>query len=400
MKTRNSIFLALLPLLTVSFVSNVAPYIYIPSLPDIASDFNLTESQAGNLLSVYSLILSLTMLIVGMVGDSWNKRRLLVGASFITFIGAVLSAITGHFSVLLLGWALQAAGAATIVIVGQTWIGQSSKENNITRLFSYLTIVLSFAPLIAPILGGIINDLFVWRYNFYVMAILSFLALLFINKTTPPPPIHAKRSISAKEIINDYSRILFKSPFIGLISTSLACFLFQGALMAYSSFLVIDQLQVPSSLYGLISIPTVAGIIAGQLLVNIMEKKRGIVPVYKLNSAIVLIALGASLGYYFITGVHSIVELSVVLFVFNIGFGGHTLLALRNVMLKFSSQRSYSSALINFSNHFMGYIASLFVQFLFILVDSPMLVHNIISITAIILIFLSFPYFKYSYSKE
>ena len=78
MKTRSGIFIALLPLLTVSFVSNIAPYIYIPSLPDIASDFNLTESQAGNLLSVYALTLSLTMLIVGVVGDSWDKRRLLV----------------------------------------------------------------------------------------------------------------------------------------------------------------------------------------------------------------------------------------------------------------------------------------------------------------------------------
>lgn len=397
-KSGSSILIALIPLLTISFVSNVAPYIYIPSLPDIADTFSLTESQTGSTLSIYYLILSLTLLAAGVVGDIWNKKRMLAGASAVIFIGAVIAGFAGKFGIMLSGWALQAVGAATIVIVGQTWIGQSSTNRNITSLYSYLTIILSFAPLVAPMLGGAVNDLFSWRYNFYIVAVLSLFASVFISKSTPPPPVQNTKT-PVKEALKGYCRILFKSKFTGLISTSLVCFIFQGALMNYSSFLFIDQLGVTPSFYGLISIPVVAGIITGQFPVIYIEKKRGIVAAHIFNSIIALIALSATIVYYFITGTHSIVELAIVIFIFSIGFGGHTLLSLRNVMSAFASKRSHSSALINFLNQFAGYIASLLVQLLFAFFASAMQVHNIMSVLAMILIIATFPVFKRSYNR-
>lgn len=398
MKPSNNIFIALIPLLTISFVSKVAPYIYIPSLPDIAEYFNLNQSQTGSTLSVYYLALSLTLLAVGMVGDVWDKKRLLLGASIVIFMGAAISAVTSQFGLMLLGWALQAAGAATIIIVGQTWIGQSSNRKNITSLFSYLTIVLSFAPLAAPVIGGVVTDTFSWKYNFYIVAVLSLFASIFISKATPPPAIQHS-SFSVKQVAVSYYRILFRSKFAGLISTSLVCFLFQGALMNYSSFMFINQLGVKPSEYGLISVPVIAGIIIGQFPVIYIEKKRGIVAAHLFNSIIAVSALLASLLFYTITGTHSVIELALVIFVFSIGFGGHTLLAIRNVMTVFASKRSHSSALVNFLNQFTGYIASVIVQFLFALSDSAMLIHNIICGFAIILIIASLPVFKKSYLK-
>jgi len=392
----SSILIALIPLLTISFVSNIAPYIYIPSLPDIADAFSISEVQVGSTLSIYYLVLSLTLLAAGMVGDMWNKKRMLSRASALLFMGAITAGFAGTFGVMLSGWALQAIGAATIIVIGQTWIGQRSNKNNITSLYSYLAIILSFAPLIAPVIGGIVTDTFSWRYNFYIVAALSLFASVFINKSTPPPPVQ-RHALSVKEIAKSYYRILFRSKFIGLISTSLVCFLFQGALMNYSSFMFIDQLGIKPSVYGLISVPVVVGIIIGQFPVIYIEKKRGIVAAYIFNCAVAASALLTSLLFYLITGTHTIIELVLVVFVFSIGFGGHTLLAIRNVMTVFASKRSHSSALVNFLNQFTGYIASVIVQLLFALFGSAMQIHNIVSVLAVILIIATFPFFKRSY---
>ncbi|GHT62703.1 Bcr/CflA family drug resistance efflux transporter [Bacteroidia bacterium] len=397
-KSANSILIALIPLLTISFVSKIAPYIYIPSLPDIAEYFGLSRSEAGSTMSVYYLALSLTLLIAGVVGDVWDKKRLLAGASTVIFSGAVISSAASQFGLMLSGWALQAIGAATIIIVGQTWIGQSSNKKNITSLFSYLTIILSFAPLVAPVVGGVVTDTFSWRYNFYIVAALSLFASLFIGKATPPPPVQ-NNSISIKQVAASYYRILFQSKFAGLISASLACFLFQGALMNYSSFMFINQLGVKPSFYGLISVPVVVGVIIGQFPVIYMEKKRGIVAAHLFSSVVAVSALLASLLFYIITGTHSVVELALIIMVFSIGFGGHTLLAIRNVMTAFASKRSHSSALVNFLNQFAGYIASVIVQLLFALFGSAMQIHNIVCVFAIILIIATFPIFKKSYLK-
>ena len=395
-KPDRNLFIALIPLLTISLVSNVAPYIYIPSLPDIADTFSVSESQAGNTLSIYYLVLSLTLLAAGIVGDIWNKKRILSRASMLIFMGAIVAGFAGTFNFMLTGWALQAVGAATITIVGQAWIGQSSNKKNITSLFSYLTIILSFAPLAAPIIGGVVTDAFSWQYNFYIVAVLSLFASMFINKATPPPPVQ-NSGISIKQVATSYCQILFRSKFVGLISTSLVCFLLQGALMNYSSFLFINQLGVKSSTYGLISVPVIAGIIIGQFPVIYIEKKRGIIAAHLFNSVVAVSALLASLLFYLITGTHSVVELALVILVFSIGFGGHTLLAIRNVMTAFASKRSHSSALVNFLNQFAGYIASITVQFLFALFGSAILIHNIISGLAVILIIATFPIFKRAY---
>lgn len=398
-QTGKNPLLALIPLLTISFVSNIAPYIYIPSLPDITKSFRLNQSQAANTMMVYSFVLSITLLLVGIVGDVWNKKYLLVCASVLIFMGATVASVAPQFEIMLLGWALQAVGAATVVVVGQTWIGQSSTNNNITVHYSYLTIILSFAPLVAPIVGGVVNEVFSWQYNFYLVAVLSLFASVFIYRSTPPISPVRGRNVDMNETAKSYCRILFRSKFVGLISTSLVCFVFQAALMNYSSFLFIDQLGLKSSTYGLISIPVVMGIIAGQFPVLYIEKKRGIVTAYLFNSMVVLVALLASVFYYFIVGTHSVVELALVIFIFNVGFGGHNLLAIRNVMLAFGSKRSHTSSLINFLNHFAGYVAATIVQILFSHLYSSMQIHAVMCIFTVFLVIVTYPFFRKSYQS-
>ena len=395
----NNILIALIPLFTVSFVAHLAPYIYIPSLPDMAVDFGVDNSDAAGTMSVYYLALSVTLLLVGTVGDRWDKRRLLASASVMIFAGAVVAAFSPHFGLSLLGWALQGCGAAIITIVGQTWIGQTSDRGNITALFSYMTILLSFAPLIAPVLGGVVTMGLSWRYNFYIVGALALAASLFIRRATPPPPVRQDLPLSPREVVSGYSRLLLRSRFVPLIATSLVCFLFQGALMNYSSFLFIGQLGLTPLTYGLISVPVVAGIIIGQFPVVYIEKRRGILAVHRFNSLVAVGALLLSLAMYALTGTHTVAGLAVVIFIFSIGFGGHTLLALRNVMTAFADRRSHSSALVNFLNQFAGYVASVMVQVAFLFIDSALVVHNGISLLSIILIIATSVLFRKAYAE-
>ena len=399
-KTGNNILIALIPLFTVSFVSHIAPYIYIPSLPDIADDLRLDEAQAGSMKSAYYLALSLTLLLVGIVGDRWNKRRMLAGASAVIFIGAMLGSLPSQFGWVLCGWALQGVGAATITIVGQTWLGQSSDKSNVTSLFSYMSILLSFAPLVARGIGGMVTDGLSWKYNFFGVGLLSVFSVLFIYKTTPPPPVQ-NNPVSVRQVFSDYRHILFRSGFVPLIATSLACFFFQGTLMAYSSFLFIDRLGLTPAAYGLISVPVVVGSIIGQFPVLYLEKKCGITAAFLFNSMVAVTALLSSLAFYMLTGTHTVVELALVILVFSIGFGGHTLLAIRNVMTAFPSKRSHSSALLNFLNQFTGYIAAIAVQLLFACIGSVLSVHNMAcGAASVFILFTSFIYLKHVKTNE
>ncbi len=398
-KTGKSIFVVLLPLLITGFVSNAAPFICIPSLPDIADNLDLSKSQASNILSAYFLTLSLTYLIVGTIGNTWNKKRLLFLASFLIFGGSIVCALSDSLLPLVTGRIIQAMGAAIVIVTGQTWIGQKAESGNVTTMFSYLTIFLSFSPLIAPIIGGIVNDVFSWRYNFYIIAVLALFAGLLVSRTTPPPPEQSSGNVTMKSVLKSYMDILFRSHFLSLASASLICSVFQGALMSYSSFLLVDELKLTPALSGLISIPIVAGIITGQFPVMYFEKKQKILTSYLLNNIFIITALLFSIVWYMINKNHSVVEFTISIFVFNIGFGGHTLLSLRNIIPLFESKRSYSSALVNFTDDMASYFAAATVQILFLYIGSVMELHTVFSAITILLLILVYPSFKLSYNK-
>lgn len=374
---KRTIYITLLPLLLVCFVSESAPYMLIPSLPDINASLGLTKSQATGLIAVYYLTLSVAFLLAGVVGERYNKKRLLLIAMLSILIGSLMLGFGNIYPILAVGRGLQAFGAGIVVVVAQTWVGQSSTNKNITRLFSYLTIVMSLAPMVAPIIGGFLNDFFGWRYNFYFVAALGVIAILFLIFSSPPPP----ETKEHRKVFANYKRLLLDTPFFTMIATMLVCFLFQGSLMSYSSFLFIEQLGLSPAVFGFISVPIVAGIIIGQFPVLWLEKHKGLKTAYAFNSVVVVVALVASLILE-----QTVWALGVTLFVFNIGFGGHNLIATRTVIAYFATERGYSSALMNFLSDFTNYIAAILVQLLFLVIGTTAEIHNIVCVVTIILI--------------
>lgn len=387
-KYNYSIFAGLLPVFVLGFVSHMIPYIYIPSLPQIAECLALGQSNTTTLMSSYYLSMSLSLLLTGMVGDRWDKRYLLYVASALITIGAVVASFRPLYYLILAGWSFQGIGGGIITVVSQTWIGQSSERHNITSRFSYMSIVLSLAPLVAPVIGGLITETYSWKYNFYTMGVLSLLTAILIYRASPPKAI-TDNGISIRHTLHDYIRLLCRTIFLPIITASLVCFMFQGALMAYSSFLFIDQLGLSPAIYGFISVPVVTGCIIGSLSVMYIEKRLNIEAAFIFSTIIAVVALLASLLFYMVTGTHTVTELALVILIFSIGFGAHTLLAIRNVMTYFKSQRSQSSALVNFLNQFIGYIAVLSVQILFIFMGSAMAIHNMACAFTVVLLIIS-----------
>lgn len=110
-KYHYSIFAGLVPVFVLSFVSHLVPYIYIPSLPQIAEYFDLGQSNTTTMMSSYYLSMSVSLLLTGIVGDGWDKKYLLYGASAMIFIGAAFASISPIFYLILAGWSFQGIGA-------------------------------------------------------------------------------------------------------------------------------------------------------------------------------------------------------------------------------------------------------------------------------------------------
>ena len=384
---QNTLIRSIIPIVIISFVSRVGANIFIPALPEITNDLNLTPSAASGTITIYFFILSISCLLVGAFIDFFNKKRLLIYGGIFTIIGSLLCGLSFNELMIMVGRGVQAFGGAIILIASQTMLGKISSTKNIVRVFAYFSLALSIAPLLAPTFGGFITEYLQWRYNFYFIILISIIALFLLFATGKDNGQEDVVRCGKPKLNNIFSGYfsLFKSlKFIAIIGTSLICYFFQGGFMAYSSFLFIDHFGLSPDTFGLLSIPIVVGLILGRFPTIFLEKRYGVLTTYKFNSGVIIASMLFSLIYYIIVGHHTVVELLIVLSIFNIGFSGHVILSMSSAMLIFKEQKGQVSASLNFLNQTFSYLAALLVQLLLLFNVSFEMNYNIFAIIIII----------------
>ena len=86
---------------------------------------------------------------------------------------------------------LQGIGGGLLVPIMQTILAQAAGPKGLTRLIGVIAIPITLAPVLGPVLGGLIVSDFSWRWIFYVNVPICLAALVLawrgLPETTPRP---------------------------------------------------------------------------------------------------------------------------------------------------------------------------------------------------------------------
>ncbi|MCJ8321510.1 MAG: multidrug effflux MFS transporter [Colwellia sp.] len=185
-KTPNQISLKLLlPLLaSILAISPLAIDMYLPAMPMLADSLSTDMPMVQNSLSIYLLGYALGLLFFGPLADKYS-RRLLV---FIGIGGFVIASLILPFSenieeFLILRFVQAFVSSAATVIVPGTIREYYGK--NMAKGFSYVSMIMMVAPMIAPSIGALLLILHSWQLIFYVLAAYSLIVLILVVKYLP-----------------------------------------------------------------------------------------------------------------------------------------------------------------------------------------------------------------------
>ncbi|MBP6111915.1 MAG: MFS transporter [Sphingobium sp.] len=161
--------------------------IALPSiaLPSMARSLHLESSTAVQLMTVYQLILVMTLLPVAALGERLGYRTIYIGGITLFSIGGVLCYFAPTFQLLLLARGLQALGASATTSVTTAIIRSIFPDSHLGRALAAHSVVVSTANAFAPALGGLIVAWFDWRMVFIVGVPLAVIALL-CSSVLPP----------------------------------------------------------------------------------------------------------------------------------------------------------------------------------------------------------------------
>ncbi|MBV9825114.1 MAG: Bcr/CflA family multidrug efflux MFS transporter [Alphaproteobacteria bacterium] len=238
----------------------------LPALPTLTVMLGASPDQAALTLSMFLAGYSVSQLFYGPFADRYGRRPpLLVGLVLFAAggLGCALSFSIGQ----LIAWRLlQGVGACAGPILARAVVRDLYDRVRGVQVLSYMTLVMSVAPLFAPILGGYLLKLH-WRAIFALLAAVG-VAGLVATWAGLPESIQTRnqRATRPAELLRNLLDFFSRRTCVGY--ALVGCFVFCGlfSYISASPFVLIEVFGVPSDRYGYVFGLSAFALMAGALL--------------------------------------------------------------------------------------------------------------------------------------
>jgi len=290
----------------------------LPALPILQRALSTTETGSGLTLSLFLAGFAAAQLALGPLSDRIGRRPVLLGGLAVFTLAGIGCATSGSITALVLWRLLQGMGAASGTVLAFAIVRDLFEGNAMRTKLSYVTMVLSVAPIIAPTLGGWMLLLGGWRPIYGLLAVAGLLltssVAIGLGETRRPHP-------ARHNLLASYSTVLGHRSCIGFALVNACNF---GTLFAYvsgSPALMIGSLGVSTQLYGVLFACTAGGILAGAWL-NGWLSRRGASAHFPVTASLVVSAATAALLLVLAVSGHVGLGLLMPLLIVNTGCRG------------------------------------------------------------------------------
>jgi len=250
----------------------------LPALTALGTSLNAPPAATGLTLSLFMAGFALAQLVFGPFSDRYGRRpTLLIGCGVFALAG-LMCTIAPSINSLIIWRFIAGAGAGAAAVMEMAIVRDLFEGAAARAQFSYINLVMSIAPMIAPTIGGWILTISDWRSIYGVLAIGGFVLVMSIAIGFEESiPHHDQSAIAPRRLMSNYRRVLGDRICVGYALVNGLSF---GCLFAYvasSPLVMIDILGISTALYGWFFASTALAIMAGSLL-NGRLSVRGVPP--------------------------------------------------------------------------------------------------------------------------
>lgn len=267
---------------------------YLPSLPAMAGEFGVPTDTLPLSLTVYFITFAAGQLVYGPLSDRYGRRPLLFGGLAIMVFGSAACALADSVPALLWARAVQGLGAASAMATGRAIVNDAYDRAQAARATATISAALALAPIIAPVLGGLIEHYLDWRWNFWISGGVTAAVLLILMRRLPEThrPV-AEAGPLLRGIARAYAYLLNSRAFLTFGLLNLAIFAGLHGFNAGAPAVLIETFGLNPVLFGLLTALGAAGFFIGALLSSWLVGRFGMM---RLIDAGVLCMLAGAAG--------------------------------------------------------------------------------------------------------
>jgi len=167
-----------LTLILLAALSTLSLNMFLPSLTNIARDFDADYALASLSIAGYLAITAVMQLVIGPMSDRFGRRPVLLCGLSVFVVGSLGCLLANDIYIFLMFRALQ----ATVIsgwVLSMAMIRDTRDEGESASLIGYVAMSMAIAPMLGPMIGGLLDELFGWRASFVLYGFMG-LALLLL----------------------------------------------------------------------------------------------------------------------------------------------------------------------------------------------------------------------------
>ncbi|MBA3869643.1 MAG: MFS transporter [Anaerolineae bacterium] len=247
--------------------------------PLIRNDLGLTYVQIGLLTTIPALFATVIEPAIGILGDTWKRRTLIVGGGIVFGLMSILMALSSNFALLMLAFIVMFPASGAFVSLSQVALmdhNPQRHEHNMARW----TLAGSLGQVVGPILLGISIALGGgWRALFIFIGIVSIALAFMVRRSSIANGsedddeenigfLAGLRSAAGALRRRDVLRWLVLLEFSNLIL---------DILLGYLALYFVDVVHVDEVQAGIaVAVFTGIGLLGDALLIPLLERVRGL----------------------------------------------------------------------------------------------------------------------------
>lgn len=260
-------------LILLAGMSAMVMNMFLPSLPKMTEHFDTQYSVMTLSVSLYLGVSGVLQIFIGPISDRYGRRPVLIWGIFgflVATIGCLLAPTAGTFLFFRMCQAVIAVG----MVLSRAIVRDLFEQDKAASMIGYVTMGMAIVPMISPMFGGLLDELFGWKANFALLLILGTLALWLTWKDLGETAVSSGKTLRAQ--FAEYPELLTSPRFWGY---SLAAGFCSGAFFAYlggGPFVGSDVFGLSPFWVGIFFGAPAVGYFLGNMLTGLLAQRVGV----------------------------------------------------------------------------------------------------------------------------